>query len=357
MRRFLLALVLVAPASAEEEAAPAGVRVMPEEQLTVVDETSSALSLPQYVAQLRAILAAVEERRQEDARAAARGLREARVGVGDDGFTADPTVLEAVERAREPEALLGAAARLRQLLAALPESEAGVAPAEVDKAALEGLQAKDDTAKGGAVGRLEVQTPSGLGRVADAMVAAYDWVAERVNRLLEWLKKLWPKSARRASPSGGASVGAIAVVVAAALLLGILTWRTVRRGAAAPVEVESVGAAPARDDDPLSRETTQWEARARELAAAGRWREAVRAFYHAVLVALFEAGLLHYQRGRTNWEYAAALSPQLSLRPAFLDLTRIFDREWYGRRQSDAEAVRACAEAARSILRAAREGA
>ena len=216
---------------------------------------------------------------------------------------------------RSPRPCCGAAARLRRLLAALPEGEAGVAPAEVDKAALEGLQAKDDTAKGGAVGRLEVQTPSGLGRVADAMVAAYDWVAERVNRLLEWLKKLWPKSARRASPSGGASVGAIAVVVAAALLLGILTWRTVRRGAAAPVEVESEGAAPARDDDPLSRETTQWEARARELAAAGRWREAVRAFYHAVLVALFEAGLLHYQRGRTNWEYAAALSPQLTCAP------------------------------------------
>jgi hypothetical protein len=226
----------------------------------------------------------------------------------------------------------------------------------VDHAALEGLRAKDDTAKGGAVGRLEVQAPSGLGRVADAIVAAYDWVAGRVNRFLDWLKKLWPKASRPDAPSGSASVAAIAVVVAAALLLGILTWRTVRRGATAPVEVESERSAPARDEDPLSRETTQWEARARELVAAGRWREAVRAFYHAVLVALFEAGLLHYQRGRTNWEYAAALSPQLALRPAFLNLTRIFDREWYGRRQSDAEAVRACAEAARSILRAAREG-
>jgi hypothetical protein len=276
--------------------------------------------------------------------------------MGDDAFTADATVLAAVDEARDPEASRRAAGRLRRLLAALPEGALATAPAGVDKAALEGLQAKDDTAKGGAVGRLEVQAPSGLGRVADAIVAAYDWVAERVNRLLDWLKKLWPKSAKPSSPAGSASVAAIAVVAVAALLLGILTWRTVRRGATAPVEVESERAAPARDDDPLSRETTQWEARARELMAAGRWREAVRAFYHAVLVALFEAGLLHYQRGRTNWEYAAALSPQLTLRPAFLDLTRIFDREWYGRRQSDAEAVRACAEAARSILRAAREG-
>jgi hypothetical protein len=279
------------------------------------------------------------------------------VGTGDGAFTADSTVLEAVLEAKDPEASRRAAARLRRLLVALPEGAAGdPVPPAVDPVALEGLRAKDDTAKGGAVGRLEVQAPSGLGRVAEGTVAAYDWVAERVNRLLDGLKKLWPKASRPESPSGSASVAAIAVVVAAALILGILTWRTVRRGASAPVEVESERAAPARDEDPLSRETTQWEARARDLAAAGRWREAVRAFYHAVLVALFEAGLLHYQRGRTNWEYAAALSPQLALRPAFLDLTRIFDREWYGRRQSDAEAVRACAEAARSILRAAREG-
>jgi hypothetical protein len=74
-----------------------------------------------------------------------------------------------------------------------------------------------------------------------------------------------------------------------------------------------------------------------------------------VLVSLFENGLLHHQKGRTNWEYAGQLSPELRWRPAFLDLTRLFDREWYGRRTSDAEAVRACAESARTILRAVRE--
>ena len=58
-----------------------------------------------------------------------------------------------------------------------------------------------------------------------------------------------------------------------------------------------------RDADPLSREQDEWEKYAAELAAAGRLREAIRAWYHAVLVGLFRAGLLHHHKGRTNWEY------------------------------------------------------
>jgi hypothetical protein len=73
-----------------------------------------------------------------------------------------------------------------------------------------------------------------------------------------------------------------------------------------------------------------------------------------VLVGLFQRGLLHYQKGRTNWEYAARLGPEHAWRPAFTDLTRRFDREWYGRAASDAEAVRECAQEARAILGALR---
>ncbi|HSB60806.1 MAG TPA: DUF4129 domain-containing protein, partial [Vicinamibacteria bacterium] len=116
-------------------------------------------------------------------------------------------------------------------------------------------------------------------------------------------------------------------------------------------EVESGQASSARDEDPLSREAGDWEKHARELGAAGRWREAVRAWYHAVLAGVFRAGLVHHQRGRTNWEYAARLAPDLPWRAAFLDLTRLFDREWYGRVSSDADAARECAQVARAILR------
>ena len=73
-----------------------------------------------------------------------------------------------------------------------------------------------------------------------------------------------------------------------------------------------------------------------------------------MLVCLFQNGLLHYQKGCTNWEYAARLAPENAWRPTFLDLTRLFDREWYGRPASDADAVRACSEGARAILGAVR---
>jgi hypothetical protein len=109
-----------------------------------------------------------------------------------------------------------------------------------------------------------------------------------------------------------------------------------------------------RDENPLSREASGWEEHARELAAERRFREAIRAWYHAVLVALFQAGLLHHQKGRTNWEYVARLDPRLGWRPGFVALTRLFDREWYGRRACDAAALAECAREARGVLVAVR---
>jgi hypothetical protein len=106
----------------------------------------------------------------------------------------------------------------------------------------------------------------------------------------------------------------------------------------------------AADDDPLSRESGKWELYAQELAAAGRRREAIRAWYHAVLVALFRSGRLEPRKGRTNWEHAARLSPELSWRPTFLEITRHFDREWYGRDASSAASLAECAGLARSLL-------
>ena len=75
-----------------------------------------------------------------------------------------------------------------------------------------------------------------------------------------------------------------------------------------------------------------------------------------MLVALFRAGLLHHHKGRTNWEYVARLSPDTAWRPELIELTRRFDREWYGRERSSPEALRECASDARSILTQVRQG-
>ena len=78
------------------------------------------------------------------------------------------------------------------------------------------------------------------------------------------------------------------LVVVLALVLGWVGWRVLRnrRRGAAPAVAGPAPLPPSADDDPLSREANEWERYARELAAAGRAREAIRAWYHAVLVAL-----------------------------------------------------------------------
>src|SRR5262249_37872426 len=83
-------------------------------------------------------------------------------------------------------------------------------------------------------------------------------------------------------------------------------------------------------------------------------REAIRAWYHAVLVTLFRAGTLHYHRGRTNWEYVSRVAPEAAWRPLFADVTRVFDREWYGRDASSAESLHDCMLGARQIVRPVR---
>jgi hypothetical protein len=148
-------------------------------------------------------------------------------------------------------------------------------------------------------------------------------------------------------------VVALLVGVIVAVLAAFTIQSLRRRGA--PEERGEAGEVSSRaDENPLSREAGEWERYAAELAAAGRLREAIRAWYHAVLVTLFRAGRLHHQQGRTNWEYVSQVGPEARWRPAFIELTQAFDREWYGRSQSAAEALRSYSGTARELLRAVR---
>ena len=171
-------------------------------------------------------------------------------------------------------------------------------------------------------------------------------------------RELWPRRSRSAAGDLGTTATVVTVVVALAVVGGaILAYRALRRrrGGVEPVESTAL-ARSARDEDPLSREAGEWERFAQELAAAGRTREAIRAWYHAVLVTLFRAGTLHYEKGRTNWEYVSRLGPELAWRPSFIDMTRWFDQQWYGRDRASPDALRESAHAARGILRALRGG-
>jgi hypothetical protein len=95
--------------------------------------------------------------------------------------------------------------------------------------------------------------------------------------------------------------------------------------------------------------TDEWLARADELERSGRFREAVRCLYLAVLMRLDDAGLVYFDRYQTNWEHLRRI--EASNAPAevrYRFLTQEFDHVWYGERPATAEH---CAEFRREYVR------
>ena len=304
---------------------------------------AAVLDLASYRARLEQIDALLA--RGENGRAAA----EARALLGDtvrakgEDLSPDAWALSPIARGEAHRA------RLRGLLESLASRE--TATPLPDPALLEDLrraQAARDPAAGGEIRELPLSI-SFFAQLIEWAKAAIRWLLLRLDDLWHWLSRLFPQ--RRL---GGADTGQITgiVLIAVGIILALvlaLALGTVRRGPlpAAPIPSKR----QAKDDDPLSRTVAGWEERALELAKEGRAREAIRAWYHALLVNCYAAGILHYRRGRTNWEYTRTLSPSIAWRPQFEDLTRQFDVEWYGHAESTPEALADFAGTAREILR------
>jgi hypothetical protein len=313
------------------------------------------LALESYRAALTQIERQLAVGEAEEAVRAAGALRGARVTDGRERFEADPSVLLAVAQARDRASVLAARARLRALIDSLEPGEPG-RPSETDAQRLARLAREEAGRRPGAGGQidasLELGPSSARDQLRDWLAAAARWLWDKIVRLFEWLTRV----ASRDQAKGG-TTGAVGVLVAAvAVLLAVATVFSLRRRDPGEALGEAELAPSKGDEDPLSRESTEWERYAAELAEAGRRREAVRAWYHAVLVALFRAGQLHHQRGRTNWEYVSQVGPEAVWRPAFIRLTETFDREWYGRQASAPETLREHVARARDVLRAVRAG-
>lgn len=319
-----------------------------------------ALPLGEYVAELERIETALRTADLEDARLRAQALLATPVAYRAETIAPDPTVLGPAGGVKDRPDALRQADRIAALVGRLREGSGEAATSNPDRDRLERLrrqQAAKPLHKGGEVEDPRLKPVTLPERVVEVLNAVWDGVADIYNTIRDWLRKLWPEErSAKGEPSGfGLNVAVVALVALVTALLAVLAVRALRRGAAEEgEEASSAVATSSRDADPLSREANEWERYAAELAAAGRRREAIRAWYHAVLVTLFRAGTLHYQRGRTNWEYASRIAPEAAWRPAFLEITRAFDREWYGRDTSTAEALRSCADGAKRILRSLR---
>lgn len=314
------------------------------------------LSLAEYRAELLEIAGALEAGAPEQARADAASLLAARFVTGGETLSPDVTLLAPLAdtgAALRPAAQARALRRLAESLAAAGET----ALARTDPELLQRLaaeQTEESLQRGGKVDA-RLKPPTLSERLRSTLDAVGAWTKQAVDWLRELLRKLWPRRSRQGRSGTSVFSATTALVALIAALLVSLALRALRGRRAAPIApLAEQAAAPARDDDPLSREAAEWERYAAELRAKGRLREALRAHYHAVLVALFRAGLLFHQKGRTNWEYVAQLAPELRFRPAFIEITRRFDSEWYGRQRTTPEALAEYASEAGRILRAVR---
>ncbi len=214
--------------------------------------------------------------------------------------------------------------------------------------------------RGGELRMLGQTSPTVGDEIARIFQNVIDWLAAKLEWLFDWIAKMWPSQRpdeeKRATFFGVPVVVWVvtSLVVATMLLLAISVLRRSKRRAVTLVS-EAVATSDA-DADPLSREANEWERYAADLAASGRLREAIRAWYHAVLMTLVRSGILHYRKGVTNWEYITALSPAFEWRPRFVSITQLFERQWYGHRDTTADVLDSCALTAREILTAVRQG-
>lgn len=315
------------------------------------------LSAAAYRAELERIEAALHRRDVETARSEARQLLGARVDYGNETLATDRSVLAPVTGSHDAAAMARAATRVRAQMDALTSILGAPVPAP-DPALLERLRAEEAPRlpeKGGQVAGFPLRPPTLPERVTSALEAAWQWLGEQLRKLLEWLWQLLPRRTAAQGSPFATNLATLAIVAVITAALGVLALRALRRRRPVAPIGESTAVSSARDADPLSRGAEEWQAYARKLAAAGRTREAIRALYHAVLVTLFRSGILHHQKGRTNWEYVARISPEAGWRPALVALTRTFDREWYGHEASAREAFHECLAAAGEVMESVHE--
>ena len=317
---------------------------------------ASALPIEQYVAALERIDGDLASNRLVSAQSQAQALRGAKIAWAKGVFTADESLLQSILQTKSADG--PHRARLSATIVELRRAT-GMESARADRKLLEQIAAEQEPPalpKGGDVKtKLQRELPL-LERIANAISDGVQWIRKKLRALLDWLLDLFPR--RREGGSAGALmqwviyvVVAAIVVIVIALAIGVI--RRSRAGAKSEVTTSAPLGSRA-DEDPLSRGATEWERYAGELAAAERWREAIRAWYHAVLVTSYAAGILHFRKGRTNWEYLASLPPSVAWRPEFIELTRRFEREWYGSLESTEDAYADCRERARGILDALR---
>lgn len=254
------------------------------------------------------------------AQAAADQLGGRSVAWPDGPGTADPGLGAAIRA--------GETARARQLLANLRRDggQPGAEAAVLDRQRLAGLESERRSrvlAAGGEIGGLpdiDVDEVPWLQRMRERLAG---WIES----IADWFRRLFSGRSDAGGGMGGAIWAWIAAGVAIALLAAVAIAAMRRRD---PPVAARPAAALSGADEALAMAAEAWFGEAARLHAAGDQRAAVRACYLGLLAAAWERGLLHHRTGWTNWDYVRSLPRGWAGATVFGDLTRRFDRVWYG---------------------------
>ena len=169
-----------------------------------------------------------------------------------------------------------------------------------------------------------------------------DWLRKKLE---EWLRRE-PKEVHQRPPTwqgGGDWIAGLLVILLVAAVVVVAAWillrRRERRGhAPAEVEVISTGATESPESaGALARPPEGWAHLADELAAHGRFRDAARHLYLAVLSHLHREGAIDYDASLSNWDYLRRFKGKDAWRASFRELTFRFDWAFYGHAELGAD--------------------
>lgn len=148
-------------------------------------------------------------------------------------------------------------------------------------------------------------------------------------RALAWLSERLADVLAALTGGGRGALLAWAILAAALAAVGYLLWRIVRDGGIAARTARPPGPHVAVSDG--RRSAAQWRQAADEHASAGRWPDAVRCRWRAVVAHLVERGRIDDVDGSTAGDHRAQVATRVAeVAPAFEEATAVFEAAWYG---------------------------
>ena len=166
---------------------------------------------------------------------------------------------------------------------------------------------------------------------ADEILSRPEFVQEEslYDRILGWIADRLSEVLGALTGGGRGAFIAWAILLLAAAALAYLIWRVVSSGPVAAGGRGRPGADVVLED--VRRSASAWRSEAEAHARAGRWRDALRCRWRALVADLAERGRIQDAPGLTAGDYrrlVAAHAPPAG--PAFSDATDLFERAWYG---------------------------